>query len=250
MEQKKFWLLSGNEKSGPYSKGQLLELLYSLEDKIWEEGTDEWRSIKDFPELSELVQDKPEDIDTLKDKNLWISGLSVLALLALIFMISFFNVRGKYKAYYEDYYEIRDKYFDLKLVHNKTQEKLLDVSSGKHIDIEGISFSINSGESYGESYGKSDLKRLSIKADLYSYLDESIKIEFRYVRKLPNGSWSKYGDSYYVREEFNIKPGYNTIEFTSNWGWDESGNWQLGNHTYTLYCDKAFGKFTKIFTVK
>ena len=51
----KFYYLDGQNKKGPYTEEELINLNLNNDTLVWKKGFDNWKFIKDIPELKEII---------------------------------------------------------------------------------------------------------------------------------------------------------------------------------------------------
>lgn len=66
MEELKYYISDGKERSGPFSLNQLEKKVTSRETYIWYEGLDSWELISEINELEYLISKIPPSVDSIK----------------------------------------------------------------------------------------------------------------------------------------------------------------------------------------
>jgi hypothetical protein len=103
---KKYYFLDGIEKKGPYVKDDFIALNLHCNTLIWTEGLDNWKPLKDFPDLLKVIPPPlPEDIKSKnfkkrKKKKFSYSFIALFLFLGLSFIITYSIIESR-KAKYE-----------------------------------------------------------------------------------------------------------------------------------------------------
>jgi len=97
---KKYYYLDGPEKKGPFNEEDLKNLNLNYETLIWTEGFDNWKPLKDFPDLLKIIPPplpeniQPEHEKKKKSKIVGFSFLSLLVLLIVSFIIVYLLIES------------------------------------------------------------------------------------------------------------------------------------------------------------
>jgi hypothetical protein len=68
----KIWfVLIESEREGPWSKEELkVDQRLTPDTLIWKEGFDDWKKIRDVPELSDLFEEKPQENEIKEEPSI------------------------------------------------------------------------------------------------------------------------------------------------------------------------------------
>lgn len=119
---KKYYYLDGPERKGPFTEEELINLNLSHEILIWTEGFDNWRPLKDIPDLLRIIPPPlPENIRAevtkmKKSNKVRYSFLTLLALLITSFIIVYFVIGTNKTKYKQELSDRIERIFDGKTI--------------------------------------------------------------------------------------------------------------------------------------
>ena len=119
---KKYFYLDGPERKGPFTEEEFINLKLSHETLIWTEGFDNWKPLKDFPDLLRIIppplpeNTRQEVTKIKKSKKVRFSFLTLLVLLITSFIIVYFVIKTNKTKYKQELSDRIERTFDGKTI--------------------------------------------------------------------------------------------------------------------------------------
>ena len=119
---KKYYYLDGPDKKGPYSEEEFINLNLNQDTLIWTEGLENWKPLKEFPDLLKVIPPPPpEEVmpkppAKKKSKKVGYSFLILFVLLAISFGVGYGIVESKKSKYKEELNNRVDRIFNGKSI--------------------------------------------------------------------------------------------------------------------------------------
>jgi uncharacterized protein DUF4339 len=119
---KKYYYLDGPEKKGPFEEDEFVNLNLDHDTLIWTEGLDNWKQLKDFPDLLKVIPPPlpdevlPKPPKKKKSKKVGYSFLVLFVLLLVSFGIGYGIVESKKAKFKEDLSDRIDRIFQGKSI--------------------------------------------------------------------------------------------------------------------------------------
>lgn len=184
---------------------------------------------------------------------------SIFSLLLAGLLIYFYLQYVEYKNdYYASQIQITDNNSELELKNQEVVKikNTLDnvkntlLKNNKWFVIQNVEFK-NEKDEFASSFKQSNIRYATPKISIYSFLDEEKTMLIKYDKKMPSGHWANFEvdglSDYYVKQNFIIKPGENTLTFSEGWGQEI---WEIGSYNYTFYLDNSFENYSKSISIE
>jgi len=119
---KKYYYLEGPDKKGPFTEDEFINLNLDHDTLIWTEGLENWKPLKEFPDLLKVIPPPlPEEVlpkppAKKKSKKVGYSFLVLFVLLAISFGVGYGIVESKKSKFKEDLTDRVDRIFNGKSI--------------------------------------------------------------------------------------------------------------------------------------
>ena len=119
---KKYYYLDGPNKKGPFSEDEFINLNLNQDTLIWTEGLENWKPLKEFPDLLKVIPPPPPEEVILKplvkrkSKKVGYSFFILFVLLVISFAAGYEIVETKKTKYKEELTDRIDRIFNGKSI--------------------------------------------------------------------------------------------------------------------------------------